>query len=464
MNYVSTRGNAPELEFDDVLLAGLATDGGLYVPASIPKLDSIPDRALGYAGVAATVMRPFVGEGVIGSMLDELCTEAYAGFDHPDVAPLREVDDGLYLLELFWGPTLSFKDYALQLVGRMFDAVLSDRSGHVMVLGATSGDTGSAAIAGCEGRTSIDVVILYPEGRVSEVQRRQMTTVEASNVRAVAVEGTFDDCQDLVKAGFNDPRIRERFSLAAVNSINWARVMAQTAYYWWVAALLERPFTVAVPTGNFGNVLAGWVAKQMGAPIDRLIIANNKNHGLDTLIATGRFARGAVVPSLAPAMDIAAPSNLERYLFELFKGSSQTVSEALSMFSSGGGLVIDEGAHREMASTFESFWVSDGEIEQTMIDVHRSYGIVLDPHTAVGWRAGVEGRDEHETLVVVSTAHPAKFGDVVQRSIGSAQAIPSRLDHLMDRPERTSTIPADLAALEELLAAHQLARNLDELA
>lgn len=451
MRYISTRGQAPVLGFDDVLLAGLASDGGLYVPESIPTLESMPDASDGYAAVAAQVMRPFVGEGVVADRLDALCAEAYGGFADPRVAPLTEVDDGLFLLELFWGPTLSFKDYALQLVGRMFDAVLTDRGNRVLVLGATSGDTGSAAIAGCEGRDAIDVVILYPEGRVSDVQRRQMTTVQAPNVRAVAVEGTFDDCQDLVKGAFGDAGLRSRFSLAAVNSINWARVMAQTAYYWWTAATLGRRFSVAVPTGNFGNVLAAWVAREMGAPIDRLIVGNNVNHGLSTLISTGRLPLDEVSASLAPAMDIAIPSNLERYLFELFGRSADKTAEALGLFRAQGELVIDELAHERMTAVFDAGWLDDAQIELTMRAVADEFGLVIDPHTAVGWAVGARLRKPAETLVVVSTAHPAKFSDAVQRATGGVPELPARAAHVMDLPERLYRLHPTLEALETML-------------
>ena len=451
MLYRSTRGAAPELSFDDVLLAGLASDGGLYVPAEIPRLDGLPDVSEGYAAVAARVIRPFVGEGVVAERLDELCRSAYAEFDHPDVAPLVDLGDGSWLLELFHGPTLSFKDYALQLVGRMFDAGLSARGERVLVLGATSGDTGSAAIAGCEGRETIDVVILYPDGRVSEVQRRQMTTVGAANVTAVAVEGTFDDCQDLVKRAFGDPEIKETYSLAAVNSINWARVMAQTAYYWWVAGSLGERFSVAVPTGNFGNVLAAWVAREMGAPIDRLIVANNANHGLATVIQTGRLPLSPVEPTVAPAMDIAVSSNLERYLYELFDRSPERTAEAITRFRADGALILDEVAHSRFAEAFTAGWCDDAQIEQAIVDARDSHGLILDPHTATAWKVGRDVRNPGETLVIVSTAHPAKFPDTITHALGEPPAVPERIRAIMDLPERHQTIAADVAALVGVL-------------
>lgn len=453
MRYRSTRGQAPELSFDEVLLAGLASDGGLYVPAEIPRLARIPDPSSGYAAVAAEVIRPFVGDGVVARSLEELCASAYAGFDHPDVAPLVDLGDGTWMLELFHGPTLSFKDYALQLVGRMFDRVLTDRDERVLVLGATSGDTGSAAIAGCQGRDRIDVVILYPEGRVSDVQRRQMTTVAAENVVVVAVEGTFDDCQDLVKQAFADPETRSRFRLAAVNSINWARVMAQTAYYWWTAASLGEPFSVAVPTGNFGNVLAAWVAREMGAPIDRLIIANNANHGLATVIETGRLPLLGVEPTLAPAMDIAVSSNLERYLFELFDRSPERTAEAIMRFRADGALILDEVSRSRFAETFVGGWCDDAEIEETIVSARESHALVIDPHTATAWKVGRESRHDDERLVIVSTAHPAKFSDTILGALGEPPPLPERVRELMELPERKRVIASDLDALVGLLGS-----------
>lgn len=451
MRYVSTRGRAPVLEFDDVLLAGLASDGGLYVPESIPRLETTPDPDWPYHRVAAHVMRPFVGDGVVGKSLDELCRAAYEGFSHPDVAPLTRIDEHVSILELFWGPTLSFKDYALQLVGRMFDAVLTARDQRVLVLGATSGDTGSAAIAGCEGRDRIDIVILYPEGRVSDIQRRQMTTVSASNVLAVSVDGTFDDCQDLVKAAFSDAHLREDLHLAAVNSINWARVMAQTAYYWWAAGRIDESFSVTVPTGNFGNILAASVAQQMGAPIDRLIIGNNANHGLATFVETGRLPLEPVSATLAPAMDIAVSSNLERYLFELLDRSPEATEAAILRFRSDGHLVVSELAHGELARRFEADWIDDAGIDRAIADVYAKHGLLIDPHTAVGWAVSERHRRDGEHMVVVSTAHPAKFEDAVRGSTGVSPDLPERARGLLEGEERIARIGSDLGELRSLL-------------
>ncbi|MDX1449113.1 MAG: threonine synthase, partial [Acidimicrobiia bacterium] len=362
MRYVSTRGAAPVLGFDDVLLAGLASDGGLYVPRDWPQFDLPPTGS--YADVAAAVIRPFVAGSVLEDGLDELVASTYATFRYPEVAPLREIQPGRFLLELFWGPTLSFKDYALQFVGNAFSGVLADRGGQVTVLGATSGDTGSAAIEALAGLESVRVVILYPEGRVSDVQRRQMTTVTASNVAAVAVEGTFDDCQRLVKQAFGDPRLRQRFQLAAVNSINWARVMAQAAYYAWTGMQLGRPFDVAVPTGNFGNVLAADVARRGGVPVERLVVGTNANHGTVDLIETGRLKTSSVVPTIAPAMDIQVPSNFERYLFELVGRDSGRLTEAMRLLATEGVLSLDEDAHARLRERFTGHWYEEGEIEE----------------------------------------------------------------------------------------------------
>ncbi len=445
MRYLSTRGRAPVLGFDDVLLEGLATDGGLYLPEVWPRLERLPTGS--YWEVAAAVMAPFVEGSVIAGRLPAMAEEVYRRFRHPEVAPLRTVGEGRHLLELFWGPTLSFKDYALQMLGAMFETVLAERGRRITVLGATSGDTGSAAIDALADRHNIEVVILYPLGRVSEVQRRQMTTVEAHNVRAVAVEGTFDDCQRLVKAAFEDPGIRADFDLAAVNSINWGRIMAQAAYYVHAAGRLGGPFSVAVPTGNFGNVFAAEVAARLGAPIEGMVVTNNANHGLTDLVETGRLTIAPVVPTLAPAMDIQVPSNLERLLFELLDRDSLRLAGLMQGFRETGGLVLPEGLHRRLASRLKARWMDDGEIEQSMVAAYRTAGQVIDPHTATAWSVDVPG-----DLVIVATAHPAKFDEAVTAALGFAPGLPEDLSDLVERTERTEVIPNDLAAVVEVLA------------
>jgi threonine synthase len=438
------------LEFDDVLLAGLAVDGGLYVPESWPRLERLPDASLGYAGIAVEVIRPFVPGGVVAARLEEMAHRVYGSFRHPDVAPIRPIDDGRHLLELFWGPTLSFKDYALQLVGAMFDLVLRARGERILVLGATSGDTGSAAIAALAGLESVDVVILYPDGRVSDVQRRQMTTVGDSNIRAVAVDGTFDDCQDLVKAAFSDPALKAKHGLAAVNSINWARVMCQAAYYVWTTALVGR-CSVAVPTGNFGNVLAANVARTMGAPLDRLVVGTNANHGMADVIEDGRLSLDVVVPTLAPAMDIQVSSNFERYLFDLYDRDADRVRRLIAGMRSDRTLVLDEVHHARLAEVFVASWLDDAGIDDVIRRVHAASGLLIDPHTATGWSAAERHRRPGETMVTVSTAHPAKFPDAVRAATGVEPELPADLADLATRPERIWRMAADPAELTDLL-------------
>lgn len=449
MHYVSTRGVAPILGFDDVLLQGLAVDGGLYVPDRWPQFDLSVSGT--YADVAAAVIRPFVTGSVIEDRLEELVSDVYSRFRHSEVAPLRVIAPDRYLLELFWGPTLSFKDYALQFVGAAFDAVLAARGGSVTVLGATSGDTGSAAIEALAGADSVEVVILYPEGRVSEVQRRQMTTVSAANVHAVAVRGTFDDCQSLVKQAFGTAELRARHALAAVNSINWGRVMAQAAYYAWAFTRLGRPFDVSVPTGNFGNVLAAEVASRGGVPIERLVVGTNANHGLIDIIETGRVRTEEVVPTIAPAMDIQVPSNFERLLFDLVGRDGRATQQAMALVAREGELVLDERAHRRLRERFSGHWYDAGEIEAGIADTYRATGEILDPHTAIGWLAGTEEQRADHPMVSVATAHPAKFPDAVERATGVRPLLPHDLSDLEERPERTVTIDANLGEVERVL-------------
>jgi threonine synthase len=453
VRYVSTRGSAPELGFADVLLAGLAVDGGLYVPESWPTL--APSTAVTYVERAVEVMLPFVQPDIDELTLTQLCTDAYATFRHPAVVPLVQLDHRQWVQELFHGPTLAFKDVALQLVGRMFDHVLGQRSRRVTIVGATSGDTGSAAIDGVAGCEHVDIVIFYPLGRTSEVQRRQMTTVDQPNVHAVAVEGTFDDCQDLVKAMFNDAPFRERNQLSAVNSINWARVMAQTVYYVTAAETFVGPVTFSVPTGNFGNVLAGWIAREMGAPIRDFIVASNTNDILARFVNGGDMSTRDVVPTLSPSMDIQVSSNFERLLFEMNGRDGGLTAEQLTRFRSTGSLVVEPDQRDGFVTGhFRAAAFDDDETLAEIGRIHRRTGMLLDPHTATGTAAAtmLSALDEsNHPVVTLATAHPAKFPDAVERATGTRPALPGHLSDLFDRPERTRTVPNDLASVQALV-------------
>ncbi|MEY2966508.1 MAG: threonine synthase [Actinomycetota bacterium] len=449
MRYVSTRGSAPELGFADVVLAGLAVDGGLYVPTEWPALPPLP--AGSYADLAAAVARPYVGDDLDSATLSRLCHEAYAGFRHSDVVPIVELEPGHHLMELFHGPTLAFKDLALQLLGRLFDHVLRERGERVTIVGATSGDTGSAAIDGVKSCTNVDIVILYPHGRVSDVQRRQMTTVDAPNVRTVAIDGTFDDCQDLVKAMFNDAPFRERHGLSAVNSINWARVMAQVVYHVEATRRLGT-IDVTVPTGNFGNVLSAWIARQMGAPIRHLVVASNENDILTRFFETHEMASRRVHPTLSPSMDIQVSSNFERLLFEMNQRDGAVTSAQMARFRERGSLAVEPDQWAEwIAPVFRASRASDHDTLETMRRVYESTGVLLDPHTAVGVKAAREWRDDAVPMVTTATAHPAKFPDAVERATGVRPTLPEHLADLMERPEKTTRLGNDLAVVEQFV-------------
>ncbi|WP_419926105.1 threonine synthase [Candidatus Poriferisocius sp.] len=458
MKYISTRGRAPVLGFGDVLLAGMAADGGLYVPDHWPELS--PEALTGnvgtgdYSDLASEVMWPFVDGAYPRARFDKLVRDAYAGFAHPEVVPMVELGRGLWLMELFHGPTLAFKDIALQLVGRLFDEELARRGERVTIVGATSGDTGSAAIEAVRDRENIQVVILHPKGRVSDVQRRQMTTVDSANVHNVAIEGTFDDCQDLVKAMFADAAFRAEQRLSAVNSINWARVMAQTVYY--VAAAtrygLER-VSFSVPTGNFGNVLAGHVARQMGLAIDRFMVASNRNDILTQFFTTGSMAISQVRPTLSPSMDIQVSSNLERLLFELFDRDGIRTAQELEDFRATGEMRIDARIAADLERGWSGIRVDDRETTATIAELYRDTGMIIDPHTAVGLTAARRCRTSSEgPIVVLATAHPAKFGDAVEAAIGVKPPMPQTLAELADRPERCTRLANDLAAVKAHVA------------
>lgn len=458
VRYVSTRGGAPELTFGDVLLTGLAADGGLYVPSTWPSLPNDWHRGGPYADVATKVMWPFVAGSIDESDFAAIVADAYSTFDHPDVCPLRDLGDGLSLLELFWGPTLAFKDVALQLVGRLFDHELAKRGERVTIVGATSGDTGAAAIEALRDRDAVDVFILHPAGRVSEIQRHQMTTVDAANVHNIAIDGTFDDCQDLVKAMFADEPFRNRLKLSAVNSINWARVMAQIVYYVTAAAAVtgpDGPVSFSVPTGNFGNVFAGHVARRMGLPIDQLVIGTNRNDILTRLFDSGTMEMQGVNPTTSPSMDIQVSSNLERLLFELHGSDGEAIAELMGRFRDEGTVTLDAQLFAGLGESWAAARYDDAQVTAIIADEHDRSAYVLDTHSAIGVAAARDRRRSMTTpMVALATAHPAKFPDAVEAATGVRPALPDRLADLLDRPERLVDMPNDLAAVESYVASN----------
>jgi threonine synthase len=464
VKYVSTRGSAPVLTFDDVLLTGLARDGGLYVPETWPQLADEQLRSFAsmpYADAAVEVMWPFVDGTIERDVFESIVHEAYATFRHPDVVPLVELGDGVHLLELFHGPTLAFKDVALQLVGRLFDHELSRRGTHLTIVGATSGDTGSAAIEACRDRPSLDIVMLHPAGRVSEVQRRQMTTVLSGNVHNVAVEGTFDDCQDLVKAMFNDIAFRDEHHLSAVNSINWARILAQVVYYVKAAADLGAPDTAVsftVPTGNFGNVFAGWVARRMGVPIRSLVVGSNRNDILPRFFRTGVMEMRGVVSTTSPSMDIQVSSNFERMLFELCGRDAGLVREAMAQFRDEGRLDLGPELLGAAGEVFDAHRVDDDAVRRVIAATYERTGVLVDPHTAVGLGAAALHEGEPGVpMVCLATADPAKFPDAVEAAVGFRPQLPEHLADLFEREERSTTLPNDLAQVEAFVASSTMA-------
>lgn len=461
MRYVSTRGQAPALSFDEVLLTGLARDGGLYVPESWPQLQ--PDQIRRFAhrpydAVAVEVMWPYVEGAIDRGAFESMVFDAYATFTHDDVCPVRPLGDGVWLLELFHGPTLSFKDVALQLVGQLFEHELRKRGEHLTIVGATSGDTGSAAIDACKDRETLDVFMLHPEGRVSEVQRKQMTSVLSPNIHNIAIDGTFDDCQDLVKAMFADFAFRDEHNLSAVNSINWGRILAQVVYYVRTAAVLgapDTPVAFAVPTGNFGNVFAAWVARRMGVPITSLIIGSNENDILTRFVETGVMAMHDVVPTSSPAMDIQISSNFERLLFELLGRDGEEVASRMADFRDQGSVDLSDvvGPMREV---FSAARLDDEAVTRIIAATYRRSDVVVDPHTAVGLgAAALLHHDPSVPIVCVATAHPAKFPDAVEAAIGVRPELPAALRDLLDREERCVRLPNDLGEVEDHIASVQ---------
>ena len=461
MKYVSSRGQAPALGFEDVLLTGLARDGGLYIPSEWPELtpEEIRSfRGMSYQDVAFRVMKPFVCNGDSGISEDDfeaIIARAYSTFRHKAVAPLVQLDSNQWILELFHGPTLAFKDVALQLLGHLFDHVLTRQGRKVTIVGATSGDTGSAAIECVRDRACAEIFMLHPYGRVSDVQRRQMTTVLSPNVHNLAVDGNFDDCQAMVKALFNDLAFRDEITLSAVNSINWARVMAQIVYYFTSAVALgapDREVSYSVPTGNFGDIYAGYVAQRMGLPIRQLVVATNRNDILARTLTGGDYTVGAVSPTISPSMDIQVSSNFERLLYNLYDRQGDEVRRLMDNLSQGGSFTIDPDQLTRAQQIFDAARVSEDDTKATIRAIFAESGQLIDPHTAVGVHAARgENADESVPMVTLSTAHPAKFPDAVAEVTGRHPALPAHMADLFERPEKYDRLAHDLDQLKSYI-------------
>lgn len=466
MDYVSTRGAAPTLGFEAVTLAGLASDGGLYIPAVWPRL-SVDDiramRGLSYVETAVRVMTPFIGGALSEDELRGLCTAAYGRFAHRAVTPLVQLDHRNWLLELFHGPTLAFKDVALQLLGLLFEAFLAKRDTHLTIVGATSGDTGSAAIDAVAGRAKVDIFMLHPAGRVSDVQRRQMTTVLSPNVHNIAIDGSFDDAQALVKAMFNDPDFAGRFNLSAVNSINWARLMAQIVYYFYSAVRLgapDRPVAFSVPTGNFGDVFAGYVAERMGLPVERLIVATNVNDILHRALSEGDYSQGTVTPTATPSMDIQVSSNFERLLFDLGGRDGAAMAGQMREFEESRSMRLSNSQREGASRLFSSARIDGDAMADAIRWAHVGAGQVIDPHSAVGLAAALESDiDPSIPVVTLATAHPSKFRDAVERATGVRPPLPSRLGNLFDREESYASLSADYREITAYIAERATPRH-----
>lgn len=462
MLHISTRGEAPALSFSDALLSGLARDGGLYVPERFPTLGQ--DDIAGFAGkpyalVAERVLGALTAGDIESKALSEMIAQAYAPFRHPAVCPLVQIGDNLFVLELFQGPTLAFKDVAMQLLGRLMDHVLTLRGARATIVGATSGDTGGAAIDAFKGLSRVDVFILYPQGRVSDVQRRQMTTVEARNVHAIAVEGTFDDCQNLVKALFNHHAFRDEIGLSGVNSINWARIAAQAVYYFSSAVALGAPgrtISFSAPTGNFGDVLAGYVAKRMGLPIERLLIGTNSNDILARTLSEGVYEMRGVHATTSPSMDIQISSNFERLLFDAYERDGAAIRRLMQALRQSGRFEIADEPLARIRAEFDASAVDEGGVAAEIDATWRESGYLLDPHTAVGVAAARQGleRDPKTPMIALGTAHPAKFPAAVKAASGVTPALPAHLGDLMQREERFTPMPNDQTRLESFIRAH----------
>lgn len=461
MMYISTRGAAPEASFEDVLLAGLAPDGGLYMPVSWPSMPSLPAAPKAhYAAAAAYVMAPFTAGNPAHEELFAIVSEAYSSFDHPEVAPLKHIGPDLFLLELFHGPTLAFKDFAMQVLSRLMERALKLRGARTTILGATSGDTGAAAVEAFRGRQDIELFILFPNGRVSDVQRKQMTTAAEPNIHAIAIDGTFDDAQAIVKALFGDVEFRNRYALSAINSINWARIIAQAVYYYTACATLgplSRP-SFSVPTGNFGDIFAGFAASQMGLPLGRLIIATNENDILARTLATGEYHPKDVLPTDSPSMDIQISSNFERLLFDESSRDTALVMDAMSGLRENGRFSIRPATLSRIRERFSAHRVTREEAGAAMNTLLAETGTLIDPHTAVGLVAAQKEQQRNAgPMVVLGTAHPAKFPDAVKRATGRTAEIPERLQRCLTGPEHFQQLPNSPAAVAEYIRARALA-------
>ncbi|SMQ59675.1 threonine synthase [Devosia lucknowensis] len=463
MQFVSTRGQAPTLGFSDAVLAGLAADGGLYVPATWPELSAAEIAAFAgkpYADVAYAIISRFTGDEIPADKLKSIIEEAYSTFRHPSVAPLLELEPGHFVLELFHGPTLAFKDVAMQFLSRIMDHILAERGLKATIVAATSGDTGSAAIEAFRGRDTTDIFILHPRGRTSEVQRRQMTTVLDDNVHNIALEGTFDDCQDAVKAMFNNHAFRDRVRLSGVNSINWGRIVAQIVYYFTSAASLGAPHrkvSFTVPTGNFGDIFAGYCAKMMGLPIEKLVIATNANDILRRTLDTGRYEMSGVAPTISPSMDIQISSNFERLLFESAGRDAGAVGRMMAGLKQSRGFDLPENSIAAIRRDFAAGTTDEAATRQVISRTRRDSAYLLDPHTAVG--VGVARTIAHggTPMVTLATAHPAKFPAAVAEASGITPELPAWLSDLYERPERVTVLANDQRQIEEFIAARSRA-------
>jgi threonine synthase len=462
VQYISTRGEAPAHTFTEALLAGLARDGGLYVPQSYPSLSAAEIAGFAgrtYAQVAETVMSPFIGGDIGTSDFRAMIEAAYATFRHPAVTPLVQIGDNLFVLELFHGPTLAFKDVAMQLLGRMMDHVLKARGQRATIVGATSGDTGAAAIEAFRGLDQVDVFIMYPHNRVSEVQRRQMTTIPDANIHTIALEGTFDDCQGILKGLFNHLAFRDALGLSGVNSINWARVLAQTVYYFTSAVVLggpHRPVSFTVPTGNFGDILAGYIAKRMGLPIERLIIATNENDILARTLAEGSYEVRGVHATQSPSMDIQVSSNFERLLFDACDRDAGEIRRLMGSLAQGGRFDIAAAPLDRVRAEFDAYRTGETGTTKEIARVHAECGYLVDPHTAVAVHAArkAQAKAPHVPMVALGTAHPAKFGDAVSQAVGHRAPLPHHLADLLERKEHFTVLPNDQAAVETFVRKH----------